>query len=717
MKYFQNLGVRLGYGFRVLLFIFSLGLISLMLPKEGKFRYEFQKNSPWLHEELIAKFDFPVYKAEEEINAERDSILNEYKPYFNLDEGVKAIQQTKFEIRFEKKWDEYVKTHFKANENEEDNFEQTKLKTEIFKNAGELLEFVYDRGIIESYELLEQQDANNVLIYVVKGNVAEERLIKETFDRKKAYDYILEEISKKAREFKDSTNSTVFQFYKSLDYYDLIEPNLSYDEATSKRAKENLMTEISPTRGMVQKGELIISRGELVDKDTYRILESYKREYEEQLGISAKFNIVFLGHILLVFYSLLMIFLFLRNFRKEILQNSWKTLFILFLVTFMVFIATLPVKYDEFIKVSFYIVPFAILPIAIRIFYDSRLALFIHIMTVLMVGFIAPNPFEHVFLNTIAGIVAIFSLTNLYRRDRLVIAAAYVSISYSIVYLAIAVVQEGSFSQISWVNFGWFALNGVLVLVTYPLIFVFEKSFGFLSDTTLMELSDTNQPLLRKLAEKAPGTFQHSLQVASLAEEAVRMMEGNPMLVRTGALYHDIGKIEKPMYFIENQSSGFNPHDKLGFEESAEIIIGHVEAGVKMAKKHGLPDQIIDFIRTHHGTTTVQYFYRSYLNQYPDKEVDIKKFSYPGPKPFSKETAVMMMADSVEAASRSLKTITEEVIDNLVDKIIDNQMKEGQFVNADITFKDVTKTKELFKKKLRNIYHARIEYPDEVKKE
>jgi hypothetical protein len=355
-------------------------------------------------------------------------------------------------------------------------------------------------------------------------------------------------------------------------------------------------------------------------------------------------------------------------------------------------------------------------PIIIKTFYDSRLALFIHIITVLLVGFFAPNGFEFIFLNFIAGIVAIFSLTNIYRRGKLFLTAALVFLTYSFVYFGLAITQEGNFTNIELHNFIYFAINGGFVLLAYPLIYIFEKAFGFLSDLTLMELSDTNSKLLRLLAEKAPGTFQHSIQVANLAEEAIYKIGGNALLVRTGALYHDIGKMANPAYFVENQRAGFNPHEMHEYDESANIIISHVKDGVELAKKHSLPEPLIDFIRTHHGTTRVQYFYRSYMNKFPDKEVDSKKFTYPGPKPYSKETAALMMADSVEAASRSLPDISEEKINNLVDSIINHQMQDGQFDNANITFKDIATIKGIFKQKLANIYHARIEYPEEKQK-
>jgi putative nucleotidyltransferase with HDIG domain len=356
-------------------------------------------------------------------------------------------------------------------------------------------------------------------------------------------------------------------------------------------------------------------------------------------------------------------------------------------------------------------VPFAILPIVLKTFYDTKLALFIHVVTVLIIGFWAPNSFEFVFLTTSTGIVALLSLTNIYRRNKMFVTSAWLIATYIVLHIGISLYQEGNISNIKIDNLLSFGGNGLLVLSSIPLIYIFEKMFGFLSDATLLELSDSNQPLLRRLAELAPGTFQHSLQVANLAEEATYKIGGNPLLVRAGALYHDIGKIDNPIYYIENLSDELNPHENLDFEESVAIIVAHVPRGIEIAHRNRLPLQIIDFIATHHGTSMVHYFYRNYIKKFPAADVDIRRFSYPGPKPISRETAIVMMADSVEAASRSLKVYTEKDLNTLVENIINNQLKEGQFNEANITLKEIEIAKASFKKRLRTIYHIRIEYP------
>jgi len=400
--------------------------------------------------------------------------------------------------------------------------------------------------------------------------------------------------------------------------------------------------------------------------------------------------------------------LFLLNFRKDILEHFIKTLFILSLIVIFILVARLTLTWNA---VSIYLIPFTLLPIIIRAFYDSRLALFIHNVTILMIGFFMPNSFEFIFLQIIAGMIAIFSLVNVRRRGQLFMTAIFIFLAYGVLYLGIAVVQEGSFESIRWKNFAWFGGNGLMILAAYPLIYIFEKLFGFLSDVTLMELADTNQKLLRTLAEKAPGTFQHSMQVANLAEEVIFKIGGNSLLIRTGALYHDIGKMGLPHFFIENQGIGTNPHDEIEIEKSVEIITGHVQFGIEMAHKYKLPEPVIDFIRTHHGNTKVQYFYKTFIKKFPESSVDLQKFTYKGQPPSTKETAVLMMADAVEASARSLKVYTEQKINELVENIISYQMTEKQFDNAAITLREISEAKEILKKKLKNIYHSRIEYP------
>ena len=651
-----------------------------------------------MHDEYIAPFDFPIYKTESEVTTQRDSILKEFKPYFRLDREIMTNQLLLYQNAFDEKWKEWnagLKTV------------DTIKRNQYFQFAADLLIFVYNKGVVSSNEILDRGNQNNRMLVILREQLAEDQEFSEVFTPKTAYEYVIKVVADITDSIPDRIDK---EFFQSLNINEFMIPNLVYDEETSNRVKQELVNQISLTKGMVQSGERIISRGDLVTNEKFLILESLKREYEVNMGLSDNLNLTTLGKILISIISMLVLYFFLYSFRPEVLQSFAKSSFVLLFILLMATLSSLTIRYNV---LSLYVLPFAIVPIIMRTFFDARLALFIHLLATLIVGFWAPNGFEFVFLNLMVGIVAIFSLTNSYRRGILFVTAVLVVITYSTVFFAFSILQEGRFDKIDYKLFLWFGGNGLLVLAAYPLVFIFEKAFGFLSDSTLFELSDSNQPLLRELAEKAPGTFQHSLQVANLAEEVIFQIGGNALLIRVGALYHDIGKMSKPQYFIENQITDQNPHDDLEFEQSAEIIIGHVHRGVEIAKKHNLPQPMIDFIRSHHGTTMVQYFYRSFLKKHPEEEAELSRFTYPGPKPFTKEQAVLMMADSVEASSRSLKTKDEETLEDLVNHIIDDQVKQGQFDQADISFRDVNKIKEILISKLLNIYHIRIEYPSE----
>jgi len=686
--------------FRSFYFLIAIFLVVLFLPREGRFKYEFQRGKPWMHEDLFAPFDFPVYKSETEVFEEKKHLLKDFKPFYRLDTSVMRSAIAQFRIDFQRQWVESIKGNVPQPARRDLDYLRQDYESKII----ELLQFVYRKGIVDhqdkdQYITLDVRD-----IAVIEGNVVHEAEMGDVFTQAKAFDYVANGVKTYAR----GDGAEVAQFIQQIDVKKAITPNLIYDERITARVRDDLIANISLTKGMVQAGERIVSRGEIITTDIYQVVESLKREYEQRQGLKSGFYIL-VGQVLIVSLLFFVLYLFLLSFRSEILYDDSKTLFILLLITFMVLASSVVLKSA---LVSIYVIPFAIVPIFIRAFYDSRLALFIHLVTIFLVGFFAPNGYEFVFINFIAGVIAIVSLTSLYRRGRLFRSALLVLLSYCVVYLGLVAVQEGTPLAANWLTFVWFAGNALLLLVSHQLIYLFEKLFGFLSDTTLMELSDTNQDLLRKLAEVAPGTFQHSLQVANLAEAATFKVGGNPLLVRAGALYHDIGKMSNPLYFIENQPPEFNPHDNLDFDESASTIIKHVTEGVQIARKNKLPVQLIDFIRTHHGTTKVQYFYRRYLDKYSEQVDDPGKFTYPGPRPMSKETVILMMADAVEAASRSLKNITFQKIDELVESIVTNQQYEDQFNDANITFKEITTIKTVFKKKLMNIYHARIEYPE-----
>jgi len=685
-----------------ILFGLSIVLVTYLLPREGKFRYEYQKGRPWMHEVLIAPMDFPVYKTEAELSRERDSMLVSFIAFFNYDTSLVNYELNNFNAYFNELRHSNAGT---GNELSASDYEM------IRTSLASILDEAYETGIYERNEFTEGLLGQNKSIMLVKGNVAEEVLIKDLFTHKEAYEFVRNRRLELQNVISDNVNLHVFEFLSAISLGDFLKPNVSYNEVKSNAERDNITKDISLTRGLVQKGELIISRGELVNDLRFRVLESFRQEYGERVGVYNSWLFI-LGQVLIVSACFLILFLFLYHFRMEVLDSFQKTLFILILLIVFVALTRIVIMLPE---ISVYLIPFAIIPIIIRTFYDPRLALFILLVTMMITGFIVPNSFEFIFLNFLGGVVVIFTLTNTYRRGKLFFSASMVFLTLSLVYFGIGIIQEGDVSKIDWLNYAWFAGNSVLILLSYPLIYIFEKTFGFLSDATLFELSDTNQPLLRQLAEEAPGSFQHSMQVANLAEEGARVVGANPLLIRAGALYHDIGKVSGSEYFTENQSEQFNPHDNLEPERSAEIIIGHIRKGLDLARKYGLPQQIIDFIRTHQGTTKAYYFYRQYKDKYPDRDIDLSEFTYPGPKPFTKEQAILMMADAVEASSRSLKEYSEDTIRTLVDNIIDNQMKEGQFTLAPITFRDISRIKETFVSRLNTIYHARISYPGEKK--
>jgi hypothetical protein len=700
--------------FRIFFYFVSVGVILWIYPREGNFPYEFQRGKVWLHNDLFSTFDFPIQKSEAEIKSERDSILKEFKPYFTYQNDVVSEQLKKFNKAFGAEWKKFAEGRAgnSSSAGTAAFFKQadTITKSSYQSFASDLIRYAYQKGIVQSTEQIDQFPSKNFQIVVIKDKVGEEFDYADVFTEKSAYELIRSKISalKDASEF----DQIIYKsgFFNELNLNQFLLPNLIYNEEASKNVKDELVKKISITKGMFLSDRKVIGKGEVVNDEKYNVLVSLKYEYENKLGKSNKIGYVILGQGIIIGSLLLLLLLFLLSFRKEVYFNNLKFSFIYFLIITVVGISSIIIRKE---LVALYVVPFALLPIIIKTFYDARLALYVHIVCILMVGFMAPNGFEFIFLNFISGSVAIISLTSLYRRGKLFNTAFFVIITYCIVYIGILLVQGIQLSdQLPWQNFIYFGASGFLLLMAYPLIFVFEKLFGFLSDITLMELSDTNQTLLRKLNETAPGTFQHSLQVANLAEEAAYRIGANSLLVRTGALYHDIGKMYNPMYFIENLSTEKNPHADLAFEESARLIINHIYKGIEIGRRYRLPEQIIDFIRTHHGTTTVQFFYKSYKKQYPDNEVDKSKFTYPGPIPFSKEMALVMMADSVEAASRSLREITPLSISDLVDNIIHYQMINDQYNNSNITYKEIITVKGIFKRKLMNIYHVRVEYPE-----
>ncbi len=688
--------------------IFSLFLIASILiislfPREGKFIYEFYRGKPWKHEVLVAPFDIPIYKKDSMIEAERDSALKSFIPFYRLDTSVLEKIMEMFEDFIETEWASYTEKITLTNKPGY----SIQIKKKYYDELKTLLTGLYEQGIVSDAPQFESIKNSSASINIITGQVVEEKTKSSIYTQISAYQFL----NNQRLIISDSLQSEIpveSRFLENSDIAFLIQPNLFYDNETSSKIRNKILANISETEGMIQAGEKIIALGELINDEKYQILQSLKKELETNPVVNRNYNFIRIGQILIVSFTFLVLFLFLFHFRREVLQSINKTAFILLLIIIMAFLSSVTIKSQG---LSIYVMPLVILPIIMKTFFDARIALFVHIITILLISFWVPSSFEFIYMNFIAGVVAIFTLRNVYRRGILFVTAVIILFTYALIYSGINIMQDGSVDNINLINFAWFGGNALLILTTYPLIFIFEKLFGFISDATLLELSDTNQPLLRKLAEKAPGTFHHSLQVANLAEEAALHIGGDALLIRCGSLYHDIGKMDDPMFYIENLTTAFNPHEELEFEESAEKIIGHVIKGEQIARKHKLPGVIIDFILTHHGTTKVQYFYKSYLKEFPDADIDISRFSYPGPIPFSKETAIVMMADSIEAASRSIKKMTMTRINELVEQIFKYQFDEGQFINANLTLRDIEKIKQVFKNKLQNIYHVRVEYP------
>ena len=684
--------------FRVSLFLLTLALIVYAFPRQAKFKYEFTKGKPWMHETIIAPFDFSILKSVKEIESEKDIINKQHAPIFNFNDAIFEIKAEEFVNLFEDKWslDKKIQKDLKftfSNIFKLNRVRNNTKKHDLVNFGFNKLQEIYSKGIIQHN--LDNSHGSQVLLK--KGSLAEKRDIIDFYT-----------INSAANEINsmDKLSEKEFAFIVPLLLASL-EQNIIYDKIASDELLQSELNSINISQGLIIEGQIIVNKGEIVNSDRYQKLLSLKEDFEGAEWNRTSYYLVLFGQIILVGISLLILFLFLRQYRLEIITNTTRISMILSLIVIMVLLSALILRINS---AYLYILPFCISPIILKAFFDNRVALFVHLITTLVIGFIAPNGFEFVFLQLIAGIISILTVLKMYKRAQLFISVGKVIGVYFLVYIALSVIHDASFSGIELSILAQFAISGALTLFAYPIIFLFEKIFSLVSDISLLELSDTNSPLLRRLSEEAPGTFQHSLQVANLAEMGALEIGANAMLTRAGAIYHDIGKLQNPMYFIENQSSNLNPHDEIEFDESAEIIISHVLDGIEIAKENNLPDELIDFIRTHHGTTTVQYFYKQFIADFPEEEVDIKDFTYPGPKPYSKETAILMMADSSEAAARSIKNPSAENIDALIEKIINQQISFDQYVNADITFKEINQIKKLFKKKLVNIHHARIEY-------
>jgi putative nucleotidyltransferase with HDIG domain len=655
-------------------------IIAFFFPREGKFRYQFNEGKPWIYGLLTAPSDFPIYKNESEIETTKDSLRKNFKPYFRFNPDEENVRL--------KEWRKQMPV-----------LQTSGVSDVTIKYIDSAMRDIYNKGIISSSQLELMKRNKHLKLNVLINSVVEIKNLSDFHSVKSAYEAIV-------------NNVPLFINKEDLmkcNINEYLTENVFYDNETSSKILEELLQKIPVSTGMVQAGERIVDRGEVVDKKIYNVLRSLKQVHETKSGGSKRYNIILLGQIILIFGILACFGLYLATFNPKIFFRRKNLIFILLCILTFCILSEICVKYS---LINIYIIPFAIIPIVVRTFFDSHTAIFTHIITVFICSLTALFPYEFLLLQIFAGIVVMFSLKELSQRSQLFRCSVFVFLVYVIFYISLVLCQEGDFKKINWEMMLFFLINLVLLMFSYVFIYMLEKMFGYISPITLVELSNINSPILKKLSEMAPGTFQHSLQVSILASEAGEKIGADTQLIRTGALYHDIGKMNNPAFFTENRSGGVNPHKKFSFEESARVIISHVNEGVKIAEKNSIPQAVIDFIKTHHGKGVAKYFYNSFCNTYPDRPVNKELFSYPGPNPFSKETALLMMADSVEAASRSLTEYTDENIKKLIDKIINDKINDGLLKNTPLTFKDIEDVKTEFHERLKTIYHTRISYPD-----
>ena len=666
--------------YKIFLIIGCSILTVYFFPSGGKFKYNFQKGRPWQYNTLYAPFDFAILKSDEELESEKKEILNQNSNYYRFNENVFDQVKLSYKNNF---------SNFILLPASDANY------MKIYNYGSDLLDEIYTNGVIP----LGQENIGNSVVFLIKGNIEKSININDFF---------------KIGDLKNWLNEKIVDqdFYQLIDsfyplFFEIIQPNIVFEKDFTENILQSSLTTISPYRGMIPENSIIISKGEIVMGENLQILSSLQMEYESQLWTEYSYYWIILGYSILALITFLTLLLFIYNYRSELYSNNKKVTFIFLNVVAVISLTTLVVNFNPDYT---YAIPICILPLILKTFFDPRLGLFAHVIAILALGFIIPNSFEFVFLQIIAGIVIIQSVTQLQNRANLFITVGQIVLIYIIGYIAFTLIREGSIIEVNPNMIGLFLINGLLTLFAQPLIYLYEKAFNLVSDVSLLELSDTNSTLLKDLSNKAPGTFHHSLEVANLSETAASAIGANTLLVRVGALYHDIGKINNPSFFSENQTSRYSPHKRLTPIESAKIIIDHVSDGVLIAKKNKLPNRIIDFIKTHHGTTRVYYFFKKAIDS-KDLKFEEKDFKYPGPKPFSKETAILMMADSVEAASKSLRDPDIDQISNFVNSIIDKQVEEKQFTECQITFADIETVKKVLIKKLINIYNLRIEYP------
>ncbi len=663
---------------RTALIVISVVIIVWFIPRNSGPQFRYDVGKPWMYGSLIATFDFPIYKTEDAIKAERDSMMRKFEPYFNYSADVETKQIARFFQDFQSGI--------------------PGLPANYTSIVADKLHQIYDNGIIGSNEYSQFSADTSRTIRIVDGKKAIAERLSRFFSTMTAYEQIY-------RDERLAPHRAILQRCNLNDY---IEPNIIYDKERSETERDDILGQIPQASGMVLSGQKIIDRGEIVDDYTYRVLSSFEKETQRRSASTTAVPSTIVGQVIFVLLFIVLFTMYLGMFRKDYFNKPRSIAMLYVMITVFPIMVSLMMEHNV---LSVYILPFAIAPIFIRVFMDSRTAFLTHVVMVMLCAAAVKYQYEFIIVQLVAGLVAIYSLRELSQRAQIFRTALLVTVASSAVYFAMQLMTDNTFSTIDNTMYKYFVINGILLLFAYPLMLIIEKTFGFISNVTLIELSNTSKDLLRRLSEVAPGTFQHSIMVGNLASAIAEKIGAKAQLVRTGALYHDIGKMHDPAFFTENQN-GNNALEKMSRIDAAHIIINHVADGLKLAEKYNLPSVIKDFISTHHGTGITKYFYISYKNEHPNEPIDDSLFAYPGPNPFTREQAILMMADSVEAAARSLPEYTEISISNLVNKIIDQQLKDGFFVYCPITFRDIAMAKQVLIERLKSIYHTRVSYPE-----
>lgn len=663
---------------RTLLVLITVLVIVWALPRNESKQFRYDIGKPWMYGSFIAKFDFPIYKTDETIKEQEDSLLETYQPYYNYDPAVEKKQVNKFLADYQNGI--------------------PGLPHNYVRLIADRLHRLYQAGIMDTPEYNEAYRDSTSQVRLVSGNNAQSISLGCVYSTLSAYEQL----------FIDEQIAMQRPILQRCNLNNYIEPNLIYDKGKSETERNDLLSSIPPASGMVMSGQKVIDRGDIVDEYTYRVLSSFEREIKRRSATQTQITNTIIGQVIFVTLMVFLFTMYLGLFRRDYFNKPRSIAMLYTLITLFPVVVSLMMRHNF---LSVYMLPFAMVPIFVRVFMDSRTAFVCHVTMILICTTAVRYQYEFIIIQLVAGLIAIYSLRELTRRAQVFKTAILVGIGSTFVYLALQLMQDNDFSSMDHDMYYHFVVNAVLLLIAYPMMYIIEKMFGFVSSVTLFELSNTNRGLLRDLSEIAPGTFQHSITVGNLAAEIANKIGANALLVRTGALYHDIGKMKNPVFFTENQA-GVNPHDTLTYQESARIIISHVTEGVKLAERENLPTIIRDFIVTHHGTGITKFFYIKYKNEHPEEEVDPAPFTYPGPNPFTREQAILMIADGVEAASRSLPEYTEESISTLVNRMIDQDVTDGYFKECPITFRDLAIAKLVLIERLKAIYHTRISYPE-----